>query len=137
MGDMRHRPTSGLACVVAGLVLAAAGLVLSACERSSAIRPEVLQRWVGRPASALEKDWGPATREVTDSGQRVLIYEELDRARQDIDTRGGGTSARTMESPVQRQANITAYGLKVYARSYLFWVDASGTIVRTEVQGAQ
>ena len=118
------------------LVLAATVLALIACERSTALRPEVLQRWVGRPAATLEKDWGPATREVTDAGQRVLIYEELDRASREINTRGGGTSTRTMEPPVQTEANKTAFGLKVYVRSYLFWVDTAGTIVRTEVHGA-
>jgi len=118
------------------LVLAATVLALIACERSTALRPEVLQRWVGRPAATLEKDWAPATREVKDAGQRVLIYEELDRASREINTRGGGTTTRTMESAIQTQANATAFGLKVYVRSYLFWVDPAGTIVRTEVHGA-
>jgi hypothetical protein len=103
---------------------------------SSGLRPDEVERWVGRPATALEKAWGPATREVPDQGLRLLVYEELENRRA-ISTQGGGTSTRSMQSSINTQANATAYPPQVYTRSYLFWVDTAGTIVRTDTRGGQ
>ena len=53
------------------------GLALTlAAGCGGGIRPEVLKGWVGRPAAALEKDWGPATREVPD-GEVVSLAAVL------------------------------------------------------------
>jgi len=40
-----------------GVALGLALLLLGAVACSSGIRPEVLQGWVGRPATALERAW--------------------------------------------------------------------------------
>ena len=53
---------------------------LAACSRGG-LPPEQVQAWVGRPAADLKKAWGEPTREVDDAGQRVLIYEEMERNR--------------------------------------------------------
>jgi len=45
--------------------------------------------------------------------------------------------SRTIQSAVNAQANATAFPIQHYARSYLFWVDTTGTIVRTETRGGQ
>jgi hypothetical protein len=82
---------------------------------STAIRPEELALWVGRPAGALEKAWGPATREVVDDTFKVLVYEQFETSGRVT----GGVRARPS-----------------YVRSYLFWVDASGTVTRVETRGA-
>jgi hypothetical protein len=79
------------------------------------MRPEELARWVGQPAEALEKAWGPATREVTDASFKVLVYEQ---------TEASGQIIKGVPEP------------PAYARSYLFWVDAAGIVTRVETQGA-
>ena len=125
--DRIRRRATGLAVV--------ALLGLGACS-SNEIRPEVLQRWVGRPAAALEKDWGPATRELTDNGLRLLVYDQLEGV-EGVKTTSGGVQSRTIQSAVNAQAQATAFPIQHYARSYLFWVDTTGTIVRTETRGGQ
>jgi hypothetical protein len=107
--------------------LVAIGLL--ACNRGG-LPPEQVQAWVGRPAAELERAWGPATKEVTDAGQRVLIYEEVERT----------GSAEFSREVSQRSAGYgppppppSTVGYSSYARSYLFWVDAAGTIVRTQI----
>ena len=99
---------------------------------SGAVRPAVVQAWVGRPAAALQQEWGSATREVEDAGLRLLIYDQVERA--------SGTTFRpqTSASPLAA-ANTGATtsetgSLTVYVRSYLFWVNRDGTIVRAEAR---
>jgi hypothetical protein len=92
-----------------------------------------VQAWVGRPAGDLVKAWGVPTREVDDAGQRVLIYEEMARNEalnfdQRVTARQAG-SAQAAEA-----ANAAAQGPAVHARSYLFWVDAAGAIVRAQIR---
>ena len=116
--------------VAAAVVLA----LLTGCVRTTAVHPEVLQAFVGRPVAALEKEWGPATREVPDGGQRLLIYEQMDR-RDAVDVaRSDSTKRAKTLNYVQTQTNATVNPGKVYARSYRFWVDAAGTVVRWAVQ---
>ena len=86
----------------------------------------------GRPAVALEKEWGPPTREIPDQGQRLLIYEELDQKRGPVVA--GPDHQRAQQNSaaaVQAQANATVNPKTFYVRSYRFWVDATGRIVRT------
>jgi hypothetical protein len=111
-------------------VLAALGLV--ACARGG-VPPERVQAWVGRPAAELVREWGAPTKEVDDAGQRVLIYEEVER------TKSAEFSREV--SPSERSAGLgpppapaTALGYSSYARSYLFWVDAAGKITRTQIR---
>jgi hypothetical protein len=101
-----------------------------------AIRPEVLQQWIGRPATVLEKEWGEPSRQVSEGDLRILVYEELtQRTGQDFKSAqrnspyapreaGGGLA----ETPTPDR------GLTVYVRSYLFWVNPAGVIVRTAVR---
>jgi hypothetical protein len=108
--------------------LVAIGLL--ACNRGG-LPPEQVQAWVGRPAAELERAWGPATKEVTDAGQRVLIYEEVERTgsaefSREVSPRSAGTGP-----PPPPPSTL---GYSSYARSYLFWVDAAGTIVRTQIR---
>jgi hypothetical protein len=105
--------------------LVAIGLL--ACNRGG-LPPEQVQAWVGRPAAELERAWGPATKEVTDAGQRVLIYEEVERT-------GSAEFSREVSprSTVGVPPPPATIGYSSYARSYLFWVDAAGTIVRTQI----
>jgi hypothetical protein len=112
----------------------ALGLALLAGACSSAVRPEVLQAWVGRPASALRQEWGPPTREVAaDAGQRLWIYEQVER-------RTGGTFATTQsasrwDDPAVRQAaEDAARRATNYVRSYLFWVGPDGAVARAEIR---
>ena len=65
--------------LVAGLLV----LGLAACSRGG-IPPEQVQAWAGRPEADLKRAWGTPTREVTDAGQRVLIYEEIEQANREI-----------------------------------------------------
>jgi hypothetical protein len=85
-----------------------------ACN-STALGPEELARWVGRPAERLKEEWGPATREATDGIFRVWVYEQTE------------TSGRVAAGVRSRPA---------YVRSYVFWIDADGTITRADMQGS-
>ena len=119
------------AALAVGL-LAVAGLGLAACTRGG-VPPEQVQAWVGRPAADLVKSWGAPTREVDDAGQRVLIYEEMERNsntnfEKTVTARQAGSAAA---AEAARQA---ALGPTVYARSYLFWVDGAGAIVRAQIR---
>ena len=60
------------------LVAAVIALGLAACSRGG-LPPEQVQAWVGKPAGDLVRAWGAPTREVEDAGQRVMIYEEVER----------------------------------------------------------
>ncbi len=119
-----------------GMAAFAAALVLAGCSSSTVVRPEVLQSWVGRSAAALEKEWGPATREVTDPGQHLLVYDQLGPGNSIEVSRPGATELhRTSETDyVQTQSRATIGPGGVYVRSYVFWVDARGTIERVEVR---
>jgi len=112
-----------------GLVVALAVAVLAAgC--ASGLSTSQLQEWVGRPAAKLAESWGPPTREVTDEGKRVLIYEELDAAsRQSF---AGAQTRETRDNQMQSRYMSSYRGPQIYARSYLFWVDDTGAIVRAE-----
>jgi hypothetical protein len=104
-------------------------LALAGCA-GGGLEPEQLQAWVGRPVSALIEAWGPATREVADGPLRVLIYEELERAPH-LEF-GRQVSSRDIGYQAAQATNEALRGPEVYARSYLFWVDAAGTIVRSD-----
>lgn len=115
-------------------VTLALGLAAAAC--AAGVHPEVLKAWVGRPATALETDWGPPTRETQEGDLRILIYEEIER-------RSGRTKFDDQDPSRSRGG---AYGLaheaaaeaykspRVYVRSYLFWVNREGTIVHSAVR---
>jgi hypothetical protein len=114
------------------LVVALTVLGLSACTHGG-LPPEKVQAWVGRPAGDLVRAWGAPTREVNDGGQQVLIYEEVERNQslpfdKRITVRDAGTTADAAA------ANAAVQGPTVYARSYLFWVDAAGAIVRAQIR---
>ncbi|HEX2500605.1 MAG TPA: hypothetical protein VHO73_04050 [Methylomirabilota bacterium] len=112
------------------LVVGLALLGLAAC-RSGGLPPAQVEAWVGRSAADLAKEWGAPTKEVQEDGQRVLIYEELERT-------------TTTEFASQVSPRVTSQGVTVpppttvgttsYARSYLFWVDAAGKITRTQIR---
>ena len=109
-----------LGCLVSliALVLAACGGLAPAQD----IRP-----WVGRSAADLAREWGTPTRELTDAGQRLLVYEEMVQTQtrdlsQDTSKRNAGSGP---------PPSFTSYS--AYARSYLFWVDAAGKITQTRV----
>ena len=92
-----------------------------------------VQAWVGRPSADLVKTWGAPTREVDDAGQRVLIYEEMEgnphnNFEKTVTARQAGSAAAAA------QANAAAASVKVYARSYLFWLDGAGAIVRAQIR---
>jgi len=111
--------------LVAGLV----ALGLSACK--SGIPLEQVQAWEGRPAADLIREWGTPTKELDDAGQRVLVFEEVERtgsaafSREVSPRYSGGGSA---------PPPAAAIGYNSYARSYLFWVDAAGKITRTQIR---
>jgi hypothetical protein len=85
------------------------------------LSPEALRVWVGRPATALEQAWGPPTREARDGNRRLLIYEEVEKS-----------SQRDLQSPVAPRyappGTEPEAKIRIYVRSYLFWVDPDGTI---------
>jgi hypothetical protein len=111
--------------------LGAVLLLLAAGCSSAPISPERLQTWIGRPVADIEREWGPATREIPDGSQRILVYEHLEsKTATDFQKPSSGGSRRI----AQETANEAARNPQVYARSYLFWVDASGKIVRAELR---
>jgi hypothetical protein len=110
----------------------AVALAIAGCA-SEGLSPEVLRQWVGQPAAALEKDWGPPTREVPDGQMTILVYEELQGqsgGRTTFDEQEGPRSRGSQEL-MPRQVYVAP---KVYVRSYLFWVDAGGRIVHSTVR---
>src|SRR5262245_40016669 len=107
--------------------LLALGLV--ACK--GGIPAQQVQAWEGRPAADLVREWGPPTKEVEDAGQRVLIYEEVERT--------GTSSFSTEVSPRYTGGGgipppQPTIGYNSYARSYLFWVDAAGKITKSQTR---
>jgi hypothetical protein len=112
--------------LVAGLT--ALGLV--ACARGG-LPPERVQAWVGRPAAELVREWGAPTKDVTDGGQRVMIYEEVERSQSTDFSRQVSTRAR---APGEDPTAASTLGSTSYARSYLFWVDTAGNITRTQIR---
>lgn len=112
--------------LVAGLVVA---LGLSACK--SGIPLEQVQAWEGRPAADLIREWGTPTKEVDDAGQRVLVYEELERT-------GSAAFSREVSPRYSGGQGIapppSTIGYNSYARSYIFWVDATGKITRSQIR---
>jgi hypothetical protein len=121
--------------IAARRVVALLALLGLAAGCAGGVPPRVLQSWVGRPAGALQKDWGPPTREVQDGDLRILVYEEVERqSRQsqfdDQDPRRTrGTYGYAHDAAVAAFRAPT-----VYARSYLFWVNREGTIVHSTVR---
>ena len=114
------------------LIVGLATFGLVACARGG-LPPERVQAWVGRPAAELVREWGAPTREVDEAGQRVLVYEEIERNQRPAFERQ--TSVRQAGSAeAAAAANAATQGPAVYARSYLFWVDAAGKIVRSQIR---
>ena len=114
------------------LIVCVMALALHGCM-GGGLPPERVQAWVGRSATDLTRDWGAPTREVDDAGQRVLIYEEMEHGEYtkfENTVRARDTGSTEMAAA----ANAKAKGPAVYARSYLFWVDAGGKIVRAETR---
>ena len=108
-----------------GLV-ALAALGLAAC---GGVPPaQNIQPWVGRPAADLAREWGTPTRELTDAGQRILVYEEM------IQTRTRDLSQDTSKRNAGAGPPPSLTTFSAYARSYLFWVDGSGKITQTQVR---
>jgi hypothetical protein len=112
------------------LVVGLTALGLMACTRGG-LPPERVQAWVGRPAAELVREWGAPTKEVDDVGQRVMIYEEVERTQSADFSREVSTRGR---SSGPEPAPATTLGYSSYARSYLFWVDAAGKITRTQIR---
>jgi hypothetical protein len=111
------------------LLVAFAAFGVLGCNRGG-LPPEKVQAWVGRPAAELVREWGLPTKEVMDDGQRVLIYEEVERAEAQEFARD--VSPRQAREGLPTPAPAAAYS--AYARSYLFWVDAAGQVVRTQIR---
>lgn len=109
------------------LAIALALLGLTAC--GGVPPPQDIQPWVGRPAADLAREWGTPTRELTDADQRILVYEEM------VQTRTRDLSQDTSRRNVGAgPPPPSAMGSTAYARSYLFWVDASGKITQAKVR---
>jgi hypothetical protein len=116
----------------AALIAGFAALGLAACTRGG-LPPEQVQAWVGRPAGDLVRAWGAPTREVDVAGERVLIYEEMER-NQTLAFEKTVTARQAGSAAAAEAANAAARGPTIYARSYLFWVDAAGAIVRAQIR---
>jgi hypothetical protein len=112
------------------LIIALAAVGLLACGRGGLPREKV-EAWVGRPAAELIREWGLPTKELTDGGQRVLIYEEVERSQATEFSRD--VSPRLTREGLPTPNAVTT-GTSSYARSYLFWVDGAGQVVRTEIR---
>ncbi len=114
------------------VLVAVVALGMVACSRGG-LPPEQVQAWVGKPATDLVRAWGVPTREVDDAGQRVMIYEEMER-NQSLNFEKTVTARQAGSAAAAEAANQAARGPTVYARSYLFWVDPTGAIVRAQIR---
>ena len=108
-----------------------AALGLAACGHGGIPAEQVEASWAGRPEADLVRAWGAPTKVVTDAGQRVLIYEEIDQTKPTEFSREVSTAARNAGQGPAAPATI---GVSSYMRSYLFWVDTDGKITRTQVR---
>jgi hypothetical protein len=90
--------------------------------------PHDIQPWLGRNAADLAREWGEPTRELTDGGQRLLVYEEV------VETRTRDLSQDSSRRNAGAGPGSEVRMFSAYARSYLFWVDASGKITQTQVR---
>lgn len=126
MGPMRRtRPWLAFALALVG----GAG-----CS-SGAVQPDVLRAWVGRPAAALQQEWGPATREIADGDLRILVYEQVEkRTGTDFQSAPATGAIDGRAAYVQALAAEAYRSPTVYVRSYLFWVNPAGTIVHFDVR---
>jgi hypothetical protein len=106
--------------------VAVTALGLAAC--GGVPPPHDIQPWVGRSVSDLSREWGPPTRELTDADQRLLVYEEV------VETQVKDLSQDTSRRNAGSGPGPEIKRFSAYARSYLFWVDASGTITQTQVR---
>jgi hypothetical protein len=107
------------------------GLAVALLGCAVEYRREDLQAWVGRPVAALRQEWGAPTREVQDDGLRIVIYEQLERNTPRSFT---NPAPRARDAAIQDLVNEGARGPTVYVRSYLFWVNAEGAIIRADVR---
>jgi hypothetical protein len=111
------------------LVVGLTALGLVACR--GGLPPEQVQAWVGRPATELVREWGAPTKEVDDAGQRIIIYEEIERTQSADFSRQVTLRRRSIEeAPVAP----SALGSSSYARSYLFWIDPTGKITQAQIR---
>ena len=113
-------------------ILILGSLGLSGCMRGG-LSNEQVQAWVGRPSADLVKTWGVPTREVTDADQRILVYEEIEQ-NPNLNFEKTVTARQAGSAAAAAAANAAAADVKVYARSYLFWVDSAGAIVRAQIR---
>jgi hypothetical protein len=108
------------------LVIALIAVGLAAC--GGVPPPHDVQPWVGRPAADLAREWGTPTRELTDADQRILVYEEM------VQTRTKDLTQDTSKRNYGAVPPPSVMGYSAYARSYLFWVDASGKITQAQIR---
>src|SRR5215831_1614073 len=110
--------------LVLGIALTA--LALTAC---GGVPPaQDITPWVGRPAADLAREWGVPTRELTDADQKILVYEEM------VQTRTKDLTQDQSKKNIGALPPPSAMGFSAYARSYLFWVDASGKITQVQIR---
>ena len=108
------------------LGIAVTTLALAAC--GGVPPPHDVQPWVGRPAADLAREWGAPTRELSDADQKILVYEEMVQTKtKDLTQDQGKRNMGAVPPP-------SAMGISSYARSYLFWVDASGKITQVQIR---
>ena len=105
-------------------------LGLAACKARRS-RPSRSRPGWGGPPPTSSASGAPPTKEVDDAGQRVLIYEEIERT-------GSAEFSREVSPRYSGGGGIapppSTVGYNSYARSYLFWVDAAGKISRTQIR---
>ena len=117
-------------------VLLALALAIAGCA-GGGVDPKVVKSWEGRPAESLEKDWGPPTREAQDGDLRIMIYEEMtkrDRGGSSFDAQDPSRMRGSNYEQAYQQAQDAYKAPRVYARSYLFWVNRDGKIVHATVR---
>ena len=90
---------------------------------------------MGRPAAAIQQEWGPATREIVDGDLRILVYEQVERRTSSDFQSPAATRASGGAAGLAQAAAADAYrSPTVYVRSYLFWVNREGTIVHSDMR---